>query len=150
MACFLFGSKLWSEPSWLTANSNSRNKIKWKLNQSINILFEKKCSWKCLHHRGHFIEAPMCYNICGLVQNCSISSAKALQILQSCTKPPICSKLISSRQHISHHPQHTPATPKAQVIGILVFTHQQKIGYRDFFKWNVPDVLEYWYEILQF
>ena len=30
-----------------------------------------------------------CY-ICGLVQDCSISIANALEILQSCTKPSIC------------------------------------------------------------
>ena len=34
------------------------------------------------------------YDIDGLLQNCSISIAIALEILQSCTKPSICTRLI--------------------------------------------------------
>ena len=48
----------------------------------------------CLQNVGHFVSSlKWRYNIAlyinGLVQDCSISIANALEILQSCTKPSI-------------------------------------------------------------
>ena len=39
----------------------------------------------CLQHVDNWIRVP--YNIDGLVQDCSNSSANALDLLQSCTEP---------------------------------------------------------------
>ena len=42
------------------------------------------------------------YHIDGFVQDCSISIANALEILQSCTKPSICTLSISNVIHFTH------------------------------------------------
>ena len=73
---------------WLIFNWPS--KINFQENGiKIQPFYSRKCISKCVQNGGHIIQA-LIYQIDDLVQNCSISSANALEILQSCTKPSKC------------------------------------------------------------
>ena len=76
-----------------------------KFYRKKHVLYLKKCILKChLQNVGHFTPAVMYkptrttqtekYHIDDWVQDCSISSALALEILQSCNKPLILQRIV--------------------------------------------------------
>ena len=80
---------------WFIISWTISSKFQWLFSLNIYMYMYIYWSWalKCppkgLHH---FIKPSLCFDkyIDGLVQDCSISIANALEILQSCTKPSIC------------------------------------------------------------
>ena len=59
--------------------------------------------------------------VIGLVQDCSISSANALEILQSCTKPSMC--MLSSYPLSCHGAIHEPSSHGVQDSGGTIDSH---------------------------
>ena len=92
-------------------NSKLRNKFQWNLKRNAYIYiqenpFENVCEMaailslpQCVKHYSYRDFIPWCkyknHDIDGLVQDCSMFSALAMEILQSCTKPSIWLRLYS-------------------------------------------------------
>ena len=68
-------------------------------------------------HRDAYV-MERCYtgNIDGLVQDCSYSSALAMELLQSCTKPPIC----------IHYSTHWEPNKMVYTLEYIIFFHENR------------------------
>ena len=104
--------------------------VKWRpFCLSLNLLI-MALNWTI---RYHYNTVNMIH-IDGLAQDCSISSANALEILQSCTKP-----LIHRTQHCGDwgrtkitewtHKRHPISRPHGRVMGCLLWGFEMKLDY---------------------
>ena len=82
-------------------------------------------SWGCRFTDGVQIVTDLQYNIDGLVQDCSISSALALEILQSCTKLLVCNRDVTIHQCITIYRYTAPTIriTRLKIVSWYVLPH---------------------------
>ena len=103
MACCLTAPRHYLNQCWIIADWTFKNKILLNFNQNTQVVFQKSAFetavWE-LFCSGLSVLIIMCEHVClkcvlveehfdSLVQDCSNSSALAMELLQSCNKPSI-------------------------------------------------------------
>ena len=71
-------------------NQNQKSQIMPSCKFSMVIMVWIKARWRCIYGCYFFLSWSWISHIDGLAQDCSNSSALAMELLQSCTKPSIC------------------------------------------------------------